>query len=156
MKRLIMCLAAALAACAVLGAAAAETAQPVTAAELDGLLESVRTQALAGEPLNDPADAEAQSEDGTLFRYEVARIYGEGTALDAGTPVAVIQQQLGMHPYAAKQTARQCARLSAEWLTALYEKCVDFDYAVKSGRLRDRDALDVLIIEIGLAGKSKR
>ena len=87
MKRLIMCLAAALAACAVLGAAAAETAQPVTAAELDGLLESVRTQALAGEPLNDPADAEAQSEDGTLFRYEVARIYGEGTALGAGTPV---------------------------------------------------------------------
>ena len=77
-------------------------------------------------------------------------------ALDAGSPVAVIQQQLGMHPYAAKQTARQCARLSAEWLTALYEKCVDFDYAVKSGRLRDRDALDALIIEIGLAGKSKR
>ena len=68
MKRLIMCLAAALAACAVLGAAAAETAQPVTAAELDGLLESVRTQALAGEPLNDPADEEAQSEMDALIK----------------------------------------------------------------------------------------
>ena len=74
-------------------------------------------------------------------------------ALDAGTPVQTVQQQLGMHPYAAKQTARQCAKLSADWLTALYEKCVDADYAVKSGRLRDRDALDALVIHIGLAGK---
>ncbi len=77
-------------------------------------------------------------------------------ALDAGTPVAVVQQQLGMHPYAARQTARQCAKLRAEWLTGLYEKCVDFDYAVKSGRLRDRDALDSLIAEIALAAKAKR
>ena len=77
-------------------------------------------------------------------------------ALDAGTPVQTVQQQLKMHPYAARQTAKQCARLSAEWLTGLYEKCVDFDYAVKSGRLRDRDALDSLILEIGLAGKQKR
>ena len=77
-------------------------------------------------------------------------------ALDAGTPVQVVQQQLKLHPYAAKQTARQCAKLSAEWLTGLYEKCVDLDYRVKSGRLRDRDALDSLILEIGLAGKAKR
>ncbi len=77
-------------------------------------------------------------------------------ALDAGTPVVTVQNQLKMHPYAAKQTARQCAKLSADWLTALYEKCVEYDYAVKSGRLRDKDALDALVIEIALAGKSKR
>ena len=76
-------------------------------------------------------------------------------ALDAGTPVQTVQNQLKMHPYAAKQTARQCARLNADWLTALYEKCVDYDYAVKSGRLRDRDALDALVIEIALAGRAK-
>ena len=50
----------------------------------------------------------------------------------------------------AKQTARQCARLSADWLTGLYEGCVASDYAVKSGRLRDRDALDALIFKIGM------
>ena len=77
-------------------------------------------------------------------------------ALDAGTPVAVIQQQLKMHPYAAQQTARQCAKLSTDWLTALYEDCVEADYAVKSGRLRDRDALDRLILKIGLARKAAR
>ena len=74
-------------------------------------------------------------------------------ALDAGKPVQVVQEQLKLHPYAAKQTARQCARLSAGWLTGLYEKCVEFDYAVKNGRLRDRDALDALILQIALAGR---
>ncbi|MBR1821415.1 MAG: DNA polymerase III subunit delta [Clostridia bacterium] len=77
-------------------------------------------------------------------------------ALDAGTPVQTVQTQLKLHPYAAKQTARQCARLSADRLTALYKNCVDSDYAVKSGRLRDRDALDALIFEIGLAAKPAR
>lgn len=77
-------------------------------------------------------------------------------ALDAGMPVQTVQEQLKMHPYAAKQTARQCAKLSADWLTALYERCVTSDFDVKSGRLRDRDALDGLILEIGLAGAKKR
>ena len=72
-------------------------------------------------------------------------------ALDDGKPIQVVQEQLKMHPYAARQTARQCARLSSNWLTALYEACVASDYAVKSGRLRDRDALDALIMKIGLA-----
>lgn len=85
MKR-ILCLAVLLALCAVLPAAA-ETAQPVTAAELDALRDSVKAQALAEEPLNDPADEEAQNEDGTLFRYENVRIYAAGTELAADTPV---------------------------------------------------------------------
>ena len=72
-------------------------------------------------------------------------------ALDDGKPIQAVQEQLKMHPYAARQTARQCARLSSNWLTALYEACVASDYAVKSGRLRDRDALDALIMKIGLA-----
>ena len=77
-------------------------------------------------------------------------------ALDAGETVQAVQDCLKLHPYAAKQTARQCARLSADWLTGLYERCVEDDYAVKSGRLRDRDALDGLILSIGLAKNRNR
>ena len=87
MMKKILCFAAALALCAAAAAAAGEAAQPVTAGELAELTESVRSEALSSEPLNDPADAEAQSEDGTMFRYENARIYGEGTAMAADTPV---------------------------------------------------------------------
>lgn len=72
-------------------------------------------------------------------------------ALDDGKTVQAVQEQLKLHPYAARQTARQCAKLSADRLKGLYEACVASDYAVKSGRLRDRDALDALIFNIGLA-----
>lgn len=77
-------------------------------------------------------------------------------ALDAGTPVQAVQEQLKLHPYAAKQIARRCAKLSQGWLTALYDRCVAYDFDVKSGRLRDRDALDALILQIGLAANRNR
>lgn len=76
-------------------------------------------------------------------------------ALDAGEPVQAVQERLKMHPYAAKQTARQCARLQQAWLRDLYDACVSCDYAVKSGRMRDQDALNMLLFRIGLSGKSR-
>lgn len=87
MMKKILCLLVVLSFCAVFPAAAEEPGQPVTAAELAALLETVRAQALASGPLNDPAGENARSEDGTLFQYEVARIYAEGTVLDGETPV---------------------------------------------------------------------
>ena len=87
MMKKILCLIAALTLFAVIPAAAEDAGSPVTAAELAALMESVRSEALAASPLNDPADESAQSEDGTLFRYEIARIYAEGTELSADTPV---------------------------------------------------------------------
>ena len=83
----ILCLLAVLALGFVLPASAEETAGPVTAAELDALMESVRATALTGAPLNDPASEDAGSEDGTCFQYEIARIYAEGTELTAESPV---------------------------------------------------------------------
>ena len=77
-------------------------------------------------------------------------------ALDAGTPVPVVQEQLKLHPYAAKRIAQQCQRLSADWLTRLYETCVGTDYAVKSGSLRDRSAMDSIILKIGLAARGNK
>lgn len=76
-------------------------------------------------------------------------------ALDAGEPAQAVQERLKMHPYAAKQTARQVARLSQAWLKALYETCVENDFAVKSGRMRDQDALNALLFRIGLSAKSR-
>ena len=72
-------------------------------------------------------------------------------ALDAGETAQSVQEALKMHPYAARQTARQCARLSSDWLTALYEAGVETDFSVKSGRMRDQDALNAMLFKIGLA-----
>lgn len=86
MMKKILCLVLLLAMCAVLPASA-ETAKPVTATELDELLAGVRTAALAAELLNDPENEEAQNEDGTLFHYEVAKIYAAAETFAADTPV---------------------------------------------------------------------
>lgn len=90
MWKKILCILAALALCAAVPAMAEESARPVTAAELDALLETVRTLALQTEPLNDPASEDALREDGTFFQYMIAWLYGEGTALTEGTPVNVL------------------------------------------------------------------
>ena len=92
----------------------------------------------------------------SMLTRQVRQLAHMKCALDEGQPVQAVQEQLKLHPYAAKQTARQCARLSADWLTGLYEGCVASDYAVKSGRLRDRDALDALVLQIGLARRQNR
>ena len=69
-------------------------------------------------------------------------------ALDAGQSVESVQTLLKLHPYAAKQSARQCKGLSAAGLKALYETCVALDYNIKSGKLRDSVALESLLIKI--------
>ena len=86
MKR-ILCLLTAVMLCLILPAAAEENVKVVTAAELDELLERVRTQALTEELLNDPAGEDAESEDGTFFLYEAAGFYAEGAEMTADTPV---------------------------------------------------------------------
>lgn len=69
-------------------------------------------------------------------------------ALDAGQSVDTVQNLLKLHPYAAKQSAKQCKSLSASGLKTLYETCVALDYDVKSGKLRDSVALESLLIKI--------
>ena len=91
-----------------------------------------------------------------MLTRQVRQLAHMKCALDAGEPVAKVQETLKLHPYAAKQTARQCSRLSAAWLTDLYSRCVESDYAVKSGQLRDREALDSMVLRIGLAANKKQ
>ncbi len=97
MKKKMLCLLAALMVCAVFPAAAEEP-QPVTAAELDAMLENVRTQALSSELLNDPTGEEAQSEDGTLFQYDFSRLYAAATTLAEDTPLNAAVYEDGEGP----------------------------------------------------------
>ena len=87
-----------------------------------------------------------------MLTRQVRQLTHMKCALEAGENVPQAQEKLGIKsPYAARQIARQCGRLSTDWLTGLYDACVEYDFAVKSGRLRDRDALNALLFRIGLA-----
>ena len=82
--------------------------------------------------------------------WQLRRLLHMRAGLDAGEPLTVIQRRLGMGEWQAKMTARQCARLDAGWLEALYAACGEYDFAVKSGRMRDQDALNAMMFRIGL------
>lgn len=88
-----------------------------------------------------------------MLTRQVRQLTHMRCALDAGQTAQSVQAQLKMHPYAARQTARQCQGLSAAWLTDLYAECVESDFAIKSGRLRDRAALDAILLKICLASR---
>jgi len=77
-------------------------------------------------------------------------------ALDSNEPVTTVQTLLKMHPYAASQTAKQCKKLSAGILQQLYELCVESDYNIKSGRLRDSAALEAILIKIASTALASR
>lgn len=67
---------------------------------------------------------------------------------DAKEPLQRIQELLKLNPYAAKKIAQQCKARPAEVFRALYEHCVQLDYDIKSGRLRDSAALDSVLLKI--------
>ena len=59
-----------------------------------------------------------------------------------------VEKALKLHPYAAKRAARQARTLDAEALLALYRQSVEADQSIKSGRLRDREALQLFMLKI--------
>ena len=53
-----------------------------------------------------------------------------------------IQATIRERPFAVRNAFNRCGRIPSARCLALYEKCVSLDYAVKSGRMRDEEALD--------------
>lgn len=60
----------------------------------------------------------------------------------AGVPEAEIAKRLGVPSFAARRLAGQVQRESAESLKAKLDLCVETDYAIKSGRMREDAALE--------------
>ena len=71
-----------LAAC---GIAMAEGPDPLTAGELEAWANGLKAVALEDAPQNDPADEESETEDGFLFQYSFAALYGDQTEMTADT-----------------------------------------------------------------------
>ncbi len=65
-----------------------------------------------------------------------------GKTLDAA------REQLRMHPFVAEKTWKQALNFTLPQLEAIYQKLLDTDVAVKTGRSEPVVALDVLIVEL--------
>lgn len=65
-----------------------------------------------------------------------------GKTLDAA------REQLKLHPFVAEKTWKQALNFSLPQLEAIYQKLLDVDVAIKTGRSEPVVALDVLIVEL--------
>ncbi len=59
---------------------------------------------------------------------------------------ADIAKKLGLHPFAAKGAVRQSRGFSYEDLEKALNKCIETDYMIKSGRVDDEVAVEMLIL----------
>ena len=71
---------------------------------------------------------------------------------EQGMALGEIEKKLSLNHFAATRSASQAARFDPRRLEDSYRACVQADYAIKSGRVRDSAALDYLIFTLGRAG----
>lgn len=65
-----------------------------------------------------------------------------------GLTVETARAQLKMHPFVANKTWTQALNFALPQLAAIYQKLLDCDIAIKTGRSEPVLALDVLIVEL--------
>lgn len=71
---------------------------------------------------------------------------------EAGVPEPEIARRLGVPAFAARRLAGQVQRESAQSLKAKLDLCVETDYAIKSGRMREDAALERAMMMLGRKG----
>ncbi|MFC4766329.1 DNA polymerase III subunit delta [Effusibacillus consociatus] len=65
-----------------------------------------------------------------------------------GLSVQQIAQQTGVHPYACKIAGEQAKRYTRQALEALLAKLGDIDYKIKTGKIEDRQALEMFLLSM--------
>jgi len=65
-----------------------------------------------------------------------------------GLTVDAARERLKMHPFVANKTWTQALNFTVPQLEAIYQKLLDTDIAIKTGRSEPVIALDILITEL--------
>ena len=84
----------------------------------------------------------------TMFVYQFRNLIKIKSLLDQGFPNNEIISQTKMHPYVVQKSIQQCQRFEIETLKKIYQKLFDADLAIKSGKIKSRLALDLLVVSI--------
>lgn len=76
--------------------------------------------------------------------------------IEANANMAETLKALNVSEYRARHIQRQIRSISAADLEIRYQHCVDADFDIKSGRVKDRVALDALMLKITMPRKATR
>ncbi len=68
--------------------------------------------------------------------------------LEKGVPYYELAKKAGLHPFVVKKTSEQARNFSAEGLKKIYNKLLDIDISIKTGKIDSRTALDMLVMSV--------
>ena len=88
----------------------------------------------------------AQKQPVQLITFMLARHFRQLiVAKSAGSPDRVVTK-LKVMPFVASRLVNQARKISADALEAQYQACFETDLAVKTGKITDRLALEMLLV----------
>lgn len=84
----------------------------------------------------------------TMFVYQFRNLLQIKSLIDEGAQSGTLAQKTGLHPFVIKKSWSQLRNFSLDVLKKIYERLLQFDIAVKRGRIEPGIALDLIVGEI--------
>ncbi|MBW6440716.1 DNA polymerase III subunit delta [Patescibacteria group bacterium] len=84
----------------------------------------------------------------TMFVYQFRNLIRVKSLLNQGISSGEITSETKMHPYVVQKSIEQCQGFEIEHLKKIYQKLYDADLAIKSGKIKPRLALELLVVSV--------
>lgn len=84
----------------------------------------------------------------TMIVYQFRNLVKVRDCLEQGMPAYLIAQKTGLYPFVVRKSLAQARNFSKEGLKKIYQRLLDLDLAIKTGRIEPKVGLDMLIMEI--------
>ena len=84
----------------------------------------------------------------TMFIYQFRNLLQLKDLVDKGTPFYQLAQKTKLHPFVIKKSWEQIKNFSLEGLKKIYQKLLDLDLEIKTGRIEAKTALDIFLMTI--------
>jgi len=84
----------------------------------------------------------------SMFVYQMRTLLKLKDLIDKGTPFYNLAKKSGLHPFVVKKSSEQLRNFGLDQLKKIYQRLLEIDLALKTGRLDGPTALDLLVAEI--------
>jgi len=84
----------------------------------------------------------------SMFVYQLRTLIKLKDLVEKGTPFYSLAEKSGLHPYVVKKSSDQIRNFSLGQLKRIYQRLLEIDSGIKTGRIDGLTALDILVGEI--------
>ncbi len=84
----------------------------------------------------------------SMFVYQVRSLLKLRDLVEKGVPFYALARSSGLHPYVVKKSWSQLRNFNLDQLKKIYQRLLEIELSLKSGRIDGETALDMLVAEI--------